>query len=48
LGVRHDALDWLHQNRELDLNIFLAFVNQPAVQKGLEMYLESLKKKQAK
>jgi 3,2-trans-enoyl-CoA isomerase len=48
LGVRHNALDWLQQNKELDLSIFLAFVNQPVVQKGLEKYLEALKAKQAK
>ncbi|KAF4526463.1 hypothetical protein B566_EDAN014075 [Ephemera danica] len=48
LGVRHDALDWLQQNKDLDLSIFLAFVSQPVVQKGLEKYLEALKAKQAK
>jgi len=45
LNMRHDALDWLQQNRELDLTIFLSFVNQPVVQKSLEKYLEALKNK---
>ncbi|GLH07942.1 SFRICE_002345 [Gryllus bimaculatus] len=45
-ACRQDAIGWLEKNRDLDLQIFLTFVNQPAVQKGLELYLESLKKKQ--
>ncbi|XP_059476411.1 enoyl-CoA delta isomerase 1, mitochondrial-like [Neocloeon triangulifer] len=48
LNLRNDALDWLQQNRELDLNIFLSFVNQPIVQSSLEKYLEALKNKQGK
>jgi hypothetical protein len=48
LNMRHDALDWLQQNRELDLSLFLGFVNQPIVQSSLEKYLESLKNKQNK
>lgn len=43
---RQDAINWLEKNRDLDLQIFLTSVNQPAVQKGLELYMESLKKKQ--
>lgn len=35
----------LENHREQDLQQFLFFVNQPKVQKGLEMYLASLKKK---
>lgn len=35
----------LENNREADLQQFLFFVNQPKVQKGLEVYLASLKKK---
>lgn len=35
----------LENNREADLQNFLFFVNQPKVQKGLELYLESLKNK---
>lgn len=35
----------LENNREKDLQNFLFFVNQPKVQKGLELYLESLKSK---
>lgn len=40
-----DILD-LEDNRDKDLQQFLFIVNQPQVQKGLELYLESLKKKQ--
>lgn len=40
-----DILD-LEDNRDQDLQQFLFIVNQPQVQKGLELYLESLKKKQ--
>lgn len=35
----------LETRREEDLQLFLFVVNQPKVQKGLEVYLESLKKK---
>lgn len=35
----------LETRREEDLQLFLFVVNQPKVQKGLEIYLESLKKK---
>lgn len=45
MSFRHDTIDWLVNNRETDRDIFLTFVNQPAVQKGLELYMESLKKK---
>lgn len=35
----------LETKREEDLQLFVFIVNQPKVQKGLELYLESLKKK---
>lgn len=44
-ACRNEAIEWLHQNKDLDLQIFLTFINQPVMQKGLELYLESLKKK---
>lgn len=37
----------LENAREEDLQQFLFFVNQPKVQKGLELYLESLKSKKS-
>ncbi|KAJ9580123.1 hypothetical protein L9F63_004196, partial [Diploptera punctata] len=45
LSSRQEALEWLKNNKEQDLKQFLGFVNLPAVQKGLDIYLESLKKK---
>ncbi|XP_075224455.1 enoyl-CoA delta isomerase 1, mitochondrial-like [Lycorma delicatula] len=45
LNVREDTFNWLIKNKELDLKIFLDVVNQPKVQQGLELYLQSLKKK---
>ncbi|XP_067621613.1 enoyl-CoA delta isomerase 1, mitochondrial-like [Eurosta solidaginis] len=42
---RMNELQELEQNREQDLQAFLFFVNQPSTQKGLGLYLESLKKK---
>lgn len=35
----------LEKSREKDLQLFLSVVVEPKVQKGLELYLESLKKK---
>lgn len=35
----------LMDNREQDMQLVMFAVSQPKVQKGLEMYLESLKKK---
>lgn len=35
----------LQDNRELDLNVFLTVIKNPKVQKGLELYLASLKQK---
>ncbi|XP_030556766.1 enoyl-CoA delta isomerase 1, mitochondrial [Drosophila novamexicana] len=43
--LRADELQQLENERAQDLERFLFFVNQPAVQKGLGIYLESLKKK---
>ncbi|KAJ4432016.1 hypothetical protein ANN_20630 [Periplaneta americana] len=45
LVCREEALKWLTKNREQDLQQFLHFVNLEAVQKGLHLYLEALKKK---
>lgn len=44
-SLRSRELDALRKNREHDLNLFLFAVNQPKVQTGLGVYLESLKKK---
>lgn len=45
LGVRQETVDWLLANREKDLKTFLDYITQPKVQQGLELYLQSLKKK---
>jgi len=45
--VRREALEKMTKEREQDLQIFLQTIQQDAVQKGLGMYLESLKKKQS-
>lgn len=43
--LRGDDIQKLEDSKANDLENFLFFVNQPKVQKGLELYLESLKKK---
>ncbi|XP_022187752.2 enoyl-CoA delta isomerase 1, mitochondrial [Nilaparvata lugens] len=48
LEFREATVNWLVNNKEKDLQIFLSYINQPKVQEGLGMYLESLKKKSAK
>lgn len=42
---RSKDLQQLKDDRAQDLEAFVTFANQPSVQKGLGMYLESLKKK---
>lgn len=44
-SFRSKDLQDLEESREQDLQQFLFFVNQPKVQKGLEIYMETLKKK---
>lgn len=43
--IRLPIIEALSNNRERDLEIFITTVSQPFVQKGLGLYLESLKKK---
>lgn len=45
LGVRGRDIEELKRNKEADLNAFLSLITSPKVQKGLELYLASLKKK---
>ncbi|KDR09023.1 enoyl-CoA delta isomerase 1, mitochondrial-like [Zootermopsis nevadensis] len=45
LSCRQEPLEWLVANKKKDLQEFIGFINQPAVQMGLDHYLESLKKK---
>lgn len=45
LGLRNNAITWLKNNRQKDTEIFINFVQAPKVQAGLELYLQSLKKK---
>lgn len=45
LSVREATIGWLVKNKDADLKRFLEFSNQPQVQKSLELYLQSLKKK---
>lgn len=44
---RGQAINDLENHREDDLQKFLFFLNQPKVQKGLELYMESLKAKKS-
>lgn len=46
-ALRSKDIVELEDNRSQDIDLFVYAVNQPAVQKGLEVYLESLKKKSA-
>lgn len=43
--IRGKDIQALKDNRETDLNTFLAVITNPKVQKGLELYLASLKQK---
>lgn len=43
--VRGRDIQQLKDNREADLNLFLRVIKDPKVQKGLELYLASLKQK---
>lgn len=43
--LREAAIKRLEENKEEDLQSFLNYVKLPAVQKGLEIYMQSLKKK---
>lgn len=47
ISFRSKDIKALEKNRERDLQMFLAVVTQPEVQKGLGIYIESLKKKAA-
>ncbi|XP_035795316.1 enoyl-CoA delta isomerase 1, mitochondrial-like [Anopheles albimanus] len=46
-ALRSKDIVELEDNRSQDIDLFVYAVNQPNVQKGLEVYLESLKKKAA-
>lgn len=45
IQLRAADLQELEDGRQKDLEKFIFFINQPAVQKGLGIYIESLKKK---
>ncbi|EEB17530.1 3,2-trans-enoyl-CoA isomerase, putative [Pediculus humanus corporis] len=45
LSLRYDAIKRLQDNREHDLRVFTKFVTSPEIQKGLQVYLENIKKK---
>ncbi|XP_015588532.1 enoyl-CoA delta isomerase 1, mitochondrial-like isoform X2 [Cephus cinctus] len=45
LGVRQELIQWMHDNREVDVNSFVTFAQTPEVQKNLELYVKSLKKR---
>lgn len=44
-SLRKKDLEELENNREQDLQLFIFATSQPAVQKGLGAYMQSLKKK---
>lgn len=41
---RQPTIQWLLDNKQKDLNFTLEFMQSPGVQKGLGLYLQSLKK----
>ncbi|KZC12150.1 PREDICTED: enoyl-CoA delta isomerase 1, mitochondrial-like [Dufourea novaeangliae] len=45
LSLRELNLLWMKDNRNMDLNDFLSFIQSPKVQAGLKLYIESLKRK---
>ncbi|CAA9994445.1 unnamed protein product [Nesidiocoris tenuis] len=45
LGFRNSTLSRLMTGREADTKIFIEYIFQPKVQKGIELYLQSLSKK---
>jgi Delta3-Delta2-enoyl-CoA isomerase len=46
-SFRNKEIQELEDNRAQDVDLFCFAVNQPKVQKGLEMYLQSLKQKKS-
>ena len=48
LQLRNERVQKLVQKKEADIKAFVDFTNTPSVQKGLAMYMESLKKKAQK
>ncbi|KAI4498241.1 hypothetical protein M0802_006727 [Mischocyttarus mexicanus] len=45
LKIRKESIAWLQKHREAELNEIKQFVQLPNIQKGLHLYVESLKKK---
>ncbi|XP_034939747.1 enoyl-CoA delta isomerase 1, mitochondrial-like isoform X2 [Chelonus insularis] len=45
LSLRDGIMNKLKKNRESDVNVFLKYLENPFVQKGLDLYIQSLKKK---
>lgn len=46
LDMRNDLIQWMKENKEVDLNRFIEYVQLPKVQHGLKLYIEQLKRKQ--
>lgn len=42
--IRQPTIQWLIDNKQKDLDFVLQYMQSPRVQKGLELYLQSLKK----
>jgi len=46
LQMRSDLIQWMKENKEIDTDNFLNYIQLPKVQAGLKMYIEYLKQKQ--
>lgn len=43
-STRQPTIQWLIDNRQKDLDFVITYMQSARVQKGLELYLQSLKK----
>jgi len=46
LEMRRNLIQWMKENKEIDTDNFLNYIQLPKVQAGLKMYIEYLKQKQ--
>ncbi|EFN66810.1 3,2-trans-enoyl-CoA isomerase, mitochondrial [Camponotus floridanus] len=46
LDMRNDLIQWMKENKEVDVNRFVEYIQLPKVQHGLKLYMEQLKRKQ--
>jgi len=46
LNMRSNLIQWMKENKEIDTDNFLYYIQLPKVHAGLKMYIEYLKQKQ--